>query len=236
MIKTLLMDSWFFFKNHIVAISMIILPIVVPIDVLTTLYQYFLASDELTISEQLIPMFIGMIAYPIYAVRVVFYIASAISNERIDTKTSWRLGFKFWLPYATMSFFIGLVVMLGLIFLVIPGIIFSVRYSFSEFELLLNKNKSLDAMKNSWDATKDYVWVILGGYLVITFVFYAPYYLISEFLNQESASYWVLDTVLNIVYSVLGALYTIFTFRVYEFAKLQHNTQLNSNDEDSPTK
>lgn len=227
MLKKLLMDSWSFFKNHAVAISMITLPIVIPIDVLTALYQYFLANEELKLSEQLIPMFIAMLVYPIYAAGIVFYIASVISDEIIDTKTSWKLGTKFWWPYVTMSFFVGLVVMLGFVLLVIPGIIFAVRYAFSEFELLLNKSNPLDSMKNSWDATKDYMWLILGGYFVITLVLYAPYYLIAELFDESSVYYWVIDTTLNIIFSVLGALYTIFAFRVYEFAKLQHNQPLN---------
>ena len=227
MLKKLLMDSWSFFKNHAVAISMITLPIVIPIDVLTALYQYFLANEELKLSEQLIPMFIAMLVYPIYAAGIVFYIASVISDERIDTKTSWKLGTKFWWPYVTMSFFVGLVVMLGFVLLVIPGIIFAVRYAFSEFELLLNKSNPLDSMKNSWDATKDYMWLILGGYFVITLVLYAPYYLIAELFDESSVYYLVIDTTLNIIFSVLGALYTIFAFRVYEFAKLQHNQPLN---------
>ena len=180
MLKKSLTDSWSFFRNHAVAISIIILPIVVPIDVLTSLYQYFLASEEAGLTEKLVPMIIGFIAYPIYAVGIVFYIASVISGERIDTKTSWKLGAKFWLPYVIMSAFIGMAVMLGLILLIIPGIIFAVRYAFSEFDLLLNQSKPLDAMKNSWAVTKEYMWVILGGYVVITLVLYVPYYLIAS--------------------------------------------------------
>jgi len=125
------------------------------------------------------------------------------------------------LPYAILSFFVGIAITLGLIFLVIPGIIFSVRYAFSEFDLLFNQSKPLDAMRNSWNETKNYIWVILGGYVVITLVFYAPYYLFTLLLDESSVSYWILDTASNIVYSVLGALYTIFTFRVYGLTKLQ---------------
>ena len=84
MLKKSLMDSWSFFKIHLLAISIIILPIVVPIDVLSALYQYFIASEEFLFSEQLIPMTVGFAAYPIYAVGVVFYIASVISVTDSD--------------------------------------------------------------------------------------------------------------------------------------------------------
>lgn len=227
MLKKSLMDSCSFFKIHVLAISTIILPIVVPIEALTALYQYFLSGEEFVLSERLIPIVIGFVAYPIYAVGVVFYIASVISGETIDAKTSWRLGIKFWVPYMVMSIFIGVVIMFGLFLLVIPGVMFAVRYAFSDFDLLLNQSKPLDAMKNSWHITKDYIWVILGGYALITFVLYVPYYLLASLFDEASVASWLLDTTFNIIYSVLAALYTIFTYRVYEFAKSQHNQSLN---------
>lgn len=227
MLKKSLTDSWSFFKTHAAALSIIILPIVVPIDVFTALYQNVLAIDEPKITEQLIPIIIGFVAYPIYEVGIVFYIASVISGERIDTKTSWRLGAKFWRPYVVMSIFVGLAVMLGLVLLVIPGIIFAVRYTFAGFDLLLNQSTPLDAMKHSWDASKDYMWVLLRGYMIITLVLYAPYYLIASLFDESGVFYLVLDTSSNIIYSVVGALYTIFAFRVYEFARLRHNQSLN---------
>jgi len=227
MLKKSLTDSWSFFKIHAVAISIIILPIVAPIDILTALYQYFFTSEEFLFSEQVIPMAISFIAYPIYTVGVIFYIASVISGENIDTKTLWKLGAKFWLPYIILSILVGVVVIFGFILLVIPGVIFTIRYAFSEFDLLLNQSKPLDAMRNSWDITKEYMWVILGGYVVITIALYVPYYLVASLFDESSISYWVLDTVSNIAYSVLGVLYTIFAFRVYEHAKMQHNQSLN---------
>jgi hypothetical protein len=227
MLKKSLIDSWSFFKIHVLAISIIILPIVAPIEIFSALYQYFVASEEFLFSEQLIPIAIQMAAYPIYAVGVVFYIASVISGEPIDAKTSWRLGAKFWLSYIVMSVFIGAAIMFGLILLIIPGVIFAARYAFADFDLLLNQSKPLDAMKNSWDITKDYIWVILGGYVMITIVFYVPYYLIALLFDESSVAFWLLDTASNIIYSVLAALYTIFAFRIYEFAKSQHNQLLN---------
>ena len=111
----------------------------------------------------------------------------------------------------------------GFILLIVPGIILIIRYAFSEFDLLLNKNKPLNALKNSWSETKEYMWVIFGGYVIITFALVVPYYLIAAIFEGSSISYWVLYTLLNIAYSVLAVLYTIFAFRIYEHSKSQHN-------------
>ena len=226
MLIQLLTDSWLFFKNHIVAISLIILPIVVPIDIFTALYEYFFIGEEYVFSDYVIPMTIGFIAYPIYAVAVIFYISSIISGEYLGTKSLWRLGLKFWMPYMILSLLITLALMAGFILLVIPGIILAIRYSFAEFDLLFNRSNPIDAMTNSWNATREYMWVLFGGLLVISIALYLPYYLILSLFDESSVFYLVLEVVSNIAYSVLAVLYTIFAFRVYEFAKSQADPSL----------
>lgn len=231
MFKKSLADSFLFFKNHLLAIAIIVLPIVIPVDIFTAFYQYFLAGEAFGVPDQILPMLVGMIAYPIYSVGVIFYIASIISGERLNTKALWRLGVKFWAPYLILTILVGLAVAFGFLLLVIPGIIFAIRYAFAEFHLLLNNDKPTEAMKNSWGGTKEYMWVILGGYVVISIVLYVPYILLTAFLAETNISFWLPEMVLSTAYSVLSVLYTIFAFRVYEFAKSQHNHSLN---EDAP--
>jgi len=229
MLQKSLIDSWSFFNNHAISISIIILPIVVPIYIFTALYDYFLLSEEFVLYEHLIPLVINLIAYPVYAAGVVFYIASVVSGGSIDAKTSWKLGIKYWLPYVIMSLLVGIAVMGGFILLIIPGIILAARYAFSQFDLLLNQSKPLEAIRNSWEATRDYMWVIFSGYVVITLVLYVPYFLITSLFEESSVLYMLIDTTSDIIYSVLGALYTIFAFRIYESARLQYNQSLNQN-------
>lgn len=227
MIIKSLKESWSFFKNHFIALSIIILPIVVPVEILSTLYQYFLTSDEFSFIDEIVPMVLNAVTYPIYTIAVIFYIASIITGEALNTKMLWKLGAKFWLPYIVMSTMMIVTVLSGFILLIIPGFILIIRYAFCEFDLLLNKNKPLDALKNSWRETKKYMSVILVGYVIITFALYAPYYLIVSLIDESSLVYWVLSPVTNIVYSVFAILYTIFAFRIYEHANLQYNKSHN---------
>lgn len=235
MFKKSLIDSWSFFKNHIVAISAIVLPIVVPIEIITVLYQYFATSEEFVLSEQIFPMSLWFLTYPMYAVGVVFYMASIVTGELIDTRTLWRLGLKFWAPYFVLTIIITIAVVFGLVLLVIPGIILGVRYSFSEFDLLLNQRKPLEAMKNSWALTKEYMWLLLGGYVVITIAIYVPLFLVSSLFDESSISYFVFDTLSNLAYSVLEILYTIFAFRVYVLAGVQDNQSPTKLENNAPT-
>ena len=218
MLNTFLSDSWSFFKIHAVALSMIILPIVVPVEILTAVYAHLFTSEELVLSEHVIPMGIGFAVHPIYAIAVVFYIASVISDKRLDGKNLWALGAKFWYPFIVLELLVGAVVFFGLILLIVPGVIFAIRYAFAEFELLLKQREPIDAMRTSWHATLPYVPVILAGYCVITAVLFVPYYFAISIFREPGIALLVFETAANTAYAVLGSLYTIFAFRVYEFA------------------
>lgn len=228
MLTTLLRDSWSFFKNHVLILSIIILPVAAPIEILIALYQYSLAADKEIFTQKIIPMVIAFGAYPIYTIGVIFYIASIISGEKIEIKTLWRLGIRYWHAYIALSLLVSAVVITGFMLFVLPGILFTIRYSFSEFELLLNRRKPLEAMKKSWGSTKEYMWILFAGYAVITITLNVPYFLLTDLIGDTGMSHWVFGTLLNIVYSVLTALHTIFAFRVYEFAKLQHKQAHNN--------
>ena len=110
------------------------------------------------------------------------------------------------------------VVIFGFLLLIIPGVILAVRFTFAEFELLFKNNKPLDAMRCSWHATKDYFWVLFGGLMLLSLILYLPLNLVAAQFDITGLSYWVFDTSANIVYPVLNTLFTIFAFRVYEFA------------------
>lgn len=226
MLKQSLKDSWFFFKNHAIAISIIVLPIVVPIEIISALYQNVVASDS-ALSKELIPVFIGLLVNPVYSVAIIFYMVSAISSEKVDTKTLWKMGVKFWLPFLFLSVIMGTAILFGLVLLLVPGILLAVRYSFADFDLLLNKNTPLDAMKNSWNLSREYMWVILGGLTIISIALYVPHYLVSSLFEDSSMASKIFTSATNIIYAVLNVIYTIFTFRIYELAKVKHNETSN---------
>ena len=222
MLNQFLIDTWYFFKNHIVAISMIVLPIVIPVEILSTIYRQNYTGEEFVLAEQLPPMLLGFVVYPIYTAGIVFYLNSVIVGKGMDARSAWLLGVKFWFPYVLLSIMMGVAIILGVFFFILPGIFLAIRFAFSEFDLLLNRTSPADAMKNSWSLTKDYMWVILGGYAIITLILFVPYYLVTKLFDAPNTYSPVLDTTANIIYSVLEVSYMIFAFRIYDYARQQH--------------
>jgi len=95
-----LLDSWNFFKNNLVAISVIVLPIIIPLEIGTAIYIHNFTSDGYSI---IIPILIGLLLYPVYIVGTIFYISSVISGEPIDRNVAWKFGVKYWLPYMSLT-------------------------------------------------------------------------------------------------------------------------------------
>lgn len=213
MVASLLSDSWSFYKKHILAILALVLPVIVPVEILTLVLEHSSDGQEY---EWLI-WTISVLAYPLYGVAIVYYIASIISGDYLPHKSLWLLGIKYWLPFLLLNIISVIAIIIGFILLIVPGIIISIRLAFSQFELLLNRQGPLEAMRLSWINTKDHMAVIFAGFCVITAVIYLPFFALSYLLHMNS--FWGLEGLLNIICTVADIFYVVFAFRVYEFSK-----------------
>ena len=229
MLKESLQDTWNFFRLHFIALSLIILPIVIPVDILIAFYQHLVQGSENN-SVYILPVALKLAVEPFYSVGVIFYIAYIIKGERIDTKTAWLLGMQYWVPYFILTVLVSVVAMAGLMMLIIPGLVFLVRFSFAEFDLLLKNTKPVDAMKTSWILTRNYMTELFAGFALITLVLFGPYFLMLSFFDGPSMGFWIFDLATTIIYSVLQVLYTIFAFRIYDGAGEEKNNVYDLNE------
>ncbi len=75
--------------------------------------------------------------------------------------------------YLGMSILIGLAVGLGLLFLIIPGLVFMARWSVAQSLLIGRGTGVMDSMGKSWEATKGNEVSIILAALAMTVLFYA---------------------------------------------------------------
>lgn len=75
----------------------------------------------------------------------------------------------FW-RYVGVSILTALAVIGGFILLVIPGIIWAIKYSFSQLILIDTNGRPVASMKESGAITKGHKWKLLGFYLVLMLV------------------------------------------------------------------
>lgn len=127
---------------------------------------------DFNFSEIFLPLlaffFSYLIAYALMTVASLSYIKSYIENkgtvnyEEIQNSTKE----KFW-PYVGLFFLIGIIVFIGLMFCVIPGIYFVVVLSLSICLLIFQNRGALDAISDSFSFIKEHWWETFGILLVI---------------------------------------------------------------------
>ena len=228
MLIGMLLDSLRLFKSHYIGMAKFFLPIYIPLEIFNGLYSSYFLVETSGFFARIIPGLIGLLALPVFGGAVIFYLASIIADNPIDTPTAWRLGIKYWVPMFLLIIYVSIIVSAGFLLLIIPGFILMGLYAFSAFHLLLNNRSPLDAMRDSWHTSKKYLWKILGGYLVITVVLDVPYHSLVAVLEQYGLGQGLLYIAFTAVYSFLSLMYLIFTFRVYHYAKDQQNSTQNS--------
>ena len=234
-LQGLLLDSFRFFRNHLFSILLIIVPVVFPIELFRAYYAESLLGQEANLTSELPLLLLGLVAYPIYAGGIIFFIASEISGTRLNARSCWLLGLKYWWPFLLLSLLLGLATGLGFLLFLVPGIIALVRFTFAEFDLLLKGQNPPDALRRSWDETRPYFWLILGGYLVIFAAFYVPYFGLIFVLEDLKVDLGIFEVLLDTLYAVLSVLFTIFRFRVYDVVNERRNLGLRPEMYDDPT-
>ena len=234
-LQGLLADSFRFFRNHLVSIVLIIVPVVLPVELFRARYAESLLGSESTFISELPLLLLGLMAYPIYTAGVILFIASEVSGTRLKTRDCWLLGLRFWWTFLLLAMMMGVVTTVGFLLFLVPGLIALARFSFAEFNLLLNGRSPPDAMRLSWDETRPYFWPILGGHLIIFAAVYLPYFALVFVLKDLEVDLGIFHVVLDSLYVVLGSLFTIFRFRVYHLVHERLDLGLRPAADQDPT-
>lgn len=183
--------------------------------IINYLSQLFLAYPEdstasiLTVTLPIIAIIITLYA----SVFLIYKINSIYSGEEKSLREiSLQLGVVKLIKYVLTSFFYMVIVGIGLLLLIVPGIYLAVRYCLAPVHLLLEDDGIIASFKKSAVLVKGYSWNILGLFalyllLFIAFMIFAV--LFGMFLPPSAATaiIWLIalipSTVSYIVYVIL---------------------------------
>lgn len=131
---------------------------VYPVDVFETL-----DFSNLSYTVGFIVLSLAMSVFGLYVRSTT--LLSVLGTGR-DTKEIFKLGFKKLWKYLSITVIVGLIVLLGGILLIIPGVIFAVWFAFSVL-LVIDKNLSVkEALKQSKFMVMGDFWKVLGRFVV----------------------------------------------------------------------
>ncbi len=124
----------------------------------------------------------------------------------------------FW-PYIGLAILSTILIILWTLLLIIPGIVYSIFYSFAIFVFLLENKKGMSALKRSKEIVKGYFWPVFGRTLLVGIVISIVMGILStpiKFFPEGSVMFTTMNTVLNIIAFILAPISTIFTYRMYK--------------------
>ncbi len=169
-IKSALGFGWETFKRRpwfFVGATLVIFLLYIAAGALTGTIDYALTGDTKnhsgvgSILDWLIGTLISMGA-------VAFYLKAHDNPEQVTLSALWH-PHPYW-SYLAATVLVGLVIVLGLLLLIVPGIIFGLMFMFTSFIVIDRALGPIDAMKESKRITSGYRWRLLGFVLLLALI------------------------------------------------------------------
>jgi len=121
------------------------------------------------------PLVMFGIAYSVFVAGPISYGANwvflkAVRGERIEIRDMFVVFQKNYWNAVIANIVVGVIVGLGIVMLIVPGIIFACRLAFVPFLVVDREMDVMDALRVSWDMTRGYGWQIFFMGIMAFFV------------------------------------------------------------------
>jgi len=235
---SLLSESFKFFMLNLPAIATIVVPIFLVVEFIVPLLTKLIPdlADEFTgigflddlLSEairQLISSFLGAIIGGIAWIATIRVIASAIRGEKIPPVQAMKDGTTMLPMFIVTAILYFLIVGIGLMLLVIPGIILGVYFAFWQFSYILRGHGAISAFTHSKKLVDgDFVrvflnilgiWVVM--YVLNTFIVGLISSNIAILIGEEdSIAYTLVDAIFRALGKVFEGIRIIFMMSLFK--------------------
>ena len=163
---TILQKAWNLYRRNFVTVLTLALPVWIP----CIFYEMWKANVPLaegTLASTLRQEVPVTLLLSILATSAVYYyLGDETAGRPAGLKAAAKAGLEFWSRMFVTRFVVGVVLIVGFLLLVVPGIYLAVRLAVAEPLILAEEVAGLDAMRRSWDLTKGKFWRVLGWLVV----------------------------------------------------------------------
>jgi hypothetical protein len=141
--------------------------------------------------------------------------AQGAIGDAVDIDASYKWGFARFGSVLLLSIVIGLIVGVGFVFLVLPGIWLWTMLSVAIPALVIENKRGTDAMSRSWNLVKGYFWHALGTLVVaylVTIVVGLVLGLLSSAFSDNWFISWIFSAIAQIITAPFMALVTVLLY------------------------
>jgi hypothetical protein len=130
--------------------------------------------------------------------------ALATVGDPIDVEASYQYGFRRFGSVFWISLLVGLIVAVGFLLLIIPGIIFLTMLAVAIPALIVENQRGTGALGRSWSLVKGHFWHVLGTIVVAAIITGV----ISSILGAVGGSNWFLQWIFGSIGTIVTAPYS----------------------------
>jgi hypothetical protein len=138
--------------------------------------------------------------------------ALATVGEPIDVEASYRYGFRRFGSVFWISLLVGIIVAVGFILLIIPGIIFLTMLAVAIPALIVENRRGTDALGRSWNLVKGHFWHVLGTIVVAAIITGVVGSIFGLFGGSNWFLQWIFGSIGTIITAPFSALVAILLY------------------------
>jgi hypothetical protein len=220
------------YRQNAPQLLLVVAIIVVPLSVLGFVFSHYaFAPDTTTVTiggqthdvvgtrsfgililAVLVAVAIGVIIAAVLQAAILRAVAQATIGDPVDVEASYRWGLRRFGSVLLVSVLVGIVVAVGFIALIIPGIILLVLFSVSVPACVVENRRGTDAMRRSWSLAKDHFWHVLGVIVVTALLVGVVTGVLGAIAGSSALLGLILGTIGQVLVAPFSALVTVLLY------------------------
>ena len=186
-------------------IELLVVSLVYGVIQIPTNMMRFNINDDNQFQLFMIPVILLAIGYGVFIAGPIgmstkWVFLKAVRREKVEIKDMFVVFERNYWNAVIAGLVVAIVVVLGLLMLIVPGIIFACRLTFVPYLIIDEKMEAMEALKTSWAMTKGHGWTIFGMALLAILIVIAG--LIVLFFGVIISGMWISAAFAVLYYSV----------------------------------
>jgi hypothetical protein len=213
----ILSEAFRIYRENAAQLIVIVAIVVVPLSFVSAVIVRLFGDPEdqsfgVTLAALLVAAAIGVIIWAILQAAMLRGAAQATIGDPVDVEASYRWGLARFGSVLLVAVLVGIVVGVGFLLLVIPGIIFLVFLSVSEPALIVENRRGTEAMSRSWNLVRGNFWHALVVILVAAIITGVIQGILSAIGGDNWFVAWIFTAIAQIITAPFTALVTVLLY------------------------
>ena len=220
-VSDLLKDAWVIFAagwtKFLLYFVILFAAIIVTVTAMVLLIMITMLTKSLVVIliAIIVGVILAIIVFSVFALATNKLVYNIGEKKEGGIKSALAYGFNNFPSYILVMLISGILILVGLVFLIIPGIIIGVMLSMVAPVFILEENHKLNALKRSRELIRGYWWPVFGRLVLLSFISGVASSI--RYVNPQVASLTLLLSIIAIVINFILTYYGVaYIYLVYK--------------------